>query len=141
MIRAHVDAVRALLAPLEASPTSLLVFEGGLDGPYTATLPLQPLRTPYVVLRVGGFPISTGRLAQWSNDLDGRLYVACAGAVWDEAAWAMEKTRGVLLDAVPVVSGRSVAPLRLVDSSPIEADRDASPPVWVGVDLYAVRSF
>lgn len=141
MIRAHVAAIRDLLAPLEAAPTNLLMFEAGLDGEDVALAPLQPARTPYVVLRIGGFPLSSSRLAQWSNDLDGRLYVACAGAVWDEAAWALEKTRGVLLDAVPVVSGRSVAPLSLVDSSQIEADRDASPPVWVGVDLYAVRSF
>jgi hypothetical protein len=142
VIRAHVAAVRALLAPLEASPTSMPVFVAGLDDPHVPLDPQQPSRTPYVVLRTDGLPtLRSERLAPWSNDVTGRLYVVCAGSSWDEAAWALEKTRGVLADVVPVVAGRSVAPLRLVDSSDIEADRDVSPPLWSGVDVYALQTF
>lgn len=140
MIRAHLDAVSELLAPLQSAPTNLLVVLAGLDDAWTALDPQQPQRLPYVVVRTTGMPVTSDRLAQWSNRLDGRIYVTCVGAVWDSAAWAMEKTRGVLLDAVPTVAGRSVAPLALVDSSDIAADRDASPPVWVGTDIYRLMS-
>jgi hypothetical protein len=139
-IRAHLTAVAALLAPLQAAPTNLLVFTGSVDGEGTPLVPIQPERTPYVVVRLGASPVTSGRLAPYSRELDARIYVACAGATWDEAAWAMEQIRVVLLDVVPVVSGRSLGPLRMVDSSPIEPDRDATPPVFVGVDLYGLLS-
>lgn len=141
MIRVHVQAFRALLAPLEAAPTGLLVVMAALDGEDVALTPQQPARTPYVVVRVGGFGQDSDRLAPWSQAVDGRLFVAHAGATWDEAAWAVEHTRSVLLDVVPTVTGRSCAPLALVDSSPIAADRDASPPLFETTDLYAFRSF
>jgi hypothetical protein len=141
VIRAHYSAVRALVAALEAAPTSLLVFDGAVDGEDVGLAPQQPERTPYVVLRPGRSPqVNDERLAPWSRRFDGRVYVTCVGATWDEAAWALEQTRGVLLDVVPVVAGRSVAPLALFDSSPIEVDRDTAPPLFVGVDLYSLFS-
>lgn len=140
MIRAHLDAVAALLDPLKAAPASVPVYVGSVDGDDAALSDLPPARTPYVVVRSDTMPLSSDRLATWSQRLDGRVYVQCVGADWREAAWALEQTRARLLDVAPVVSGRSVAPLQLEGGQPVEADRDVTPPVFMGVDVYRLLS-
>ena len=140
MIRAHFDAISVLLDPIQSPPTGLLVYTAALDDAWTPLDPPQPMQYPYAVMRSSGMPVTSDRLAQWSNRLDGLIYMTGVGLVYDQAAWVLEKIRSVLLDAVPVVSGRSVAPLALVDSSTIEADRDVSPPLFHGVDVYRLFS-
>lgn len=137
MIRTHLAAVVALLA---TRPASLHLWVPTLDDAGQVPSANTPPDTPYVVVRPDGMPLSSDRLAQWSTVLNGRIYVTHVGATQDEVLWAMEQTRALLLDAYPVVSGRSVSPLAIVASGPIEADRDVSPPVLVGVDIYRLFS-
>ena len=140
MIRAHLDAVLALLAPLTVPPASMLVRDGTVDDeshPVTAT---APPATPYVVVSTDSMPMRGDRLADWSSILDGLLYVTCVGSDRREAQWAQEKTRALLLDVRPTVAGRSCWSLKLVDGDPMRPDRDVTPPVLVAVDVYRLAS-
>ena len=129
----------ALLAPLTAAPT-LLPVSVGEDDDQGKALPSGPMQTPRVVVRFSSLLRSSEVLAPNSARQDGRVYVVCEGATWDECAWAMEHTRTVLVDVAPVVAGRSVAALALDATSGPDADRDAPPPVFVGVDIYRLLS-
>jgi hypothetical protein len=138
VIMEHFQAVSGLLAPLEAAPTNLLVAISALDDVWTPQLPQQPERYPYVVVRPDSMPVFSDRLAQYSGNLLGRVYVTAVGEVVNQVLWALDKTRSVLVDAVPVIAGRSVSPLRLDGGQPVMADRDTTPPVFFGVDIYTL---
>jgi hypothetical protein len=140
VIQEHVAAVKLLLDAVASDSTGALITYIGAPDSEAYQLPSTPPRTPYVVLRTDSMPLESDRLAQYSSALNGRVYIVGVGSTWDEAAWALDKTRGVLLDVVPVVAGRSVAPLALVGSSPIEADGDVIPPLFSGVDIYRLFS-
>jgi hypothetical protein len=140
MIRAHLDAFVALLAPLTSAPTSMPVVVGSADAVNQApALPADRV-TPFVVVRSDNMPVTSGRLAQYSGNLLGRVYVTCVGKTVREAQWAQEKTRALLIDKKPVVTGRSVARLKLADSSPTQTDRDVQPPLVYAVDMYELFS-
>lgn len=141
MLRAHLAAVRVLLEPLTAPPSSTPVIVGDLDDAGKAsTAGVLPV-TPYVMVRPDSFPMVSDRLAQWSANVNGRLYVTCVGGTVAEAQWAQERTRDLLLDKRPVVAGRSVAPLALVDGQPLQSDRDTTPPLLFVVDVYRYSTF
>jgi hypothetical protein len=140
VIRSHLDAVAALLAPLKSAPANMPVYVGSVDGDDAALTDLPPAHTPYVVVRSDTMPITSDRLAPWSQRLDGRVYIQAVGADWREAAWALEATRALLSDVAPAVTGRSVAALALEGGQPIEADRDVTPPLFMGVDVYRLMS-
>lgn len=140
MIRAHLNAVLALLAPLSASPTDTPIYTGSADAQDQAPILPAARVTPYVVVRTDNMPVTSGRLAQYSGNLTGRFYVTCIGKTVEEAQWAQEKTRALLVDKRPVVTGRSVGRLSLTDSSPVETDRDVQPPLVYAVDVYTVFS-
>lgn len=137
MIRAHVTAITTLLAGLPSTcKVHLADVDGALDGVNAA----PPPSTPYVVLRTDSAPLTSDRLTQWSNRLDMRLYVTCVGATMREAQWAQEKTRALLVDVVPTVTGRTCGPLTMADSSPVTTDHDVTPPLLVVVDVYRLLS-
>lgn len=139
-VRAHVDAVMALLASLPNAPTSMPVLRQSADAIDQApALPASRV-TPYVVVRTDSMPMESGRLAQYSGNLRGLVYVTHVGESAKEAQWAQEKTRVLLLDKKPVVSGRSVGRLSMTDSSPVLADRDVQPPLIYVVDVYSLFS-
>ena len=140
MIRAHVDAVLTLLAPLSAAPSSTPVFDGTVDDESHPVPTTAPPRTPYVVVSSDDMPMRGQTLGTWSSTLDGLLYVRCVGSDRREAQWAQEKTRALLLDVRPQVTGRSCWPLKLVDGDPLRPDRDVTPPVLVVVDVYRLAS-
>lgn len=138
-IRAHLAAVTALLQPLTVAPTNLAVDVAGVDDEAAPPTGGQPA-TPYVVVTPDGLPQVSDRLAGWSANIVGTIYVRHVGATWAEAAWAQEKTRARLLDQVPTVAGRSVAPLRMFDTEPVRVDRDEPTPLFYAVDVYRLWS-
>lgn len=134
MIRAHLAAVVGLLTT--GLPSTTGVHVGEVGSALEATDPAPPESTPYVVVRTDTMPVTSDRLAQWSQRLDARFYVSCVGQTVREAQWAQEKTRALLLDVVPVVAGRTCGPLTGGDSSPVAIDRDVTPSLFVAVDVY-----
>jgi len=140
VIRAHRDAVLALLAPLTTDPAvGFTVAVGALDDAGKPALDPVPPVTPYAVLRIRS-RMTSDRLVPWHGRFDATVYLTHCGRTEDEAAWAQERTRALLLDAVPAVTGRVCAPLAMLDSQPIHTDRDVSPPLFYGVDVYTVYS-
>lgn len=136
MIRAHLDAFVALITPLSSAPTSMPVLTGSADAQNQApALPADRV-TPFIVVRTDNMPVFSDRIAQHSANLIGRFYVTCVGKTVREAQWAQEKSRALLVDKKPTVSGRSVGRLKLSDSSPTQTDRDVQPPLVFAVDVY-----
>jgi hypothetical protein len=87
-----------------------------------------------------GLPQANDRLAGWSANIDGLVYVRCFGDTVLEVAWVQEKTRAVLLDVTPTIAGRSVQPLRMYSSQRPSADRDEPTPLFAAVDVYTLFS-
>lgn len=136
-IRAHRDAFRALITA--ALPNHQLV--DGVWGTAEQAPPAQtPPATPYMVLRVGSAPLTSDRLAPFSNVLALRLNLTCVGATQDEALWLVEHTRTVLLDQRITVAGWNTGPLQLADTQPVRPDTDVDPPLMVAVDVYGLTS-
>jgi hypothetical protein len=140
VIRAHLDAVMALLASLASAPTSMPVVRQSADALDQAPVLPGTRVTPYVVVRTDSMPMESGRIAQYSGNLNGLIYVTHVGESVKEAQWAQEKTRVLLLDKKPTVTGRSVGRLSLADSSPVQTDRDVQPPLIYVVDVYRLFS-
>jgi hypothetical protein len=140
LIRAHLDAFVALLASLTGSPTNMPVLTGSADAQNQAPVLPADRVTPFIVVRPDNMPVFSDRIAQHSANLLGRLYVTCVGKTVREAQWAQEKSRALLVDKRPVVTGRSVGRLKLTDSSPVQTDRDVQPPLVYAVDVYELFS-
>lgn len=137
MIRDHLAAVVALL---EASvPATCTVHVGDVGGALEGESDPAPA-TPYLVVHTDTMPVTSDRLGQWSNRLDARFYVKAVGATWREAAWGLEHARAALLDVTPTVPGRTCGPLHLGDGQPVDKDRDVTPALFYGVDVYRLMS-
>lgn len=128
-MRAHVEAVRALLAPLGCET-------------YYVDVPDRPT-LPYVLLwgsngtptdeRPIGFP------APADDDLADLLGVTCVAGTAYGVLTLRGDVRAVLDDSRPPVAGRSVE-LHLFDSQRTQVDRDVTPHVPYGVDVYRLTS-
>jgi hypothetical protein len=140
VIRAHLDAVMALLASLTSAPTNMPVVRQSADALDQAPVLPGTRVTPYVVVRTDSMPMESRAIAQYSGNLHGLIYVTHVGESVKEAQWAQEKTRVLLLDKKPTVTGRSVGRLSLADSSPVQTDRDVQPPLIYVVDVYRLFS-
>lgn len=140
MLRAHLTGFLALLAPLSSAPSNVPVVTGAADSEDQA--PALPANRPerFIVVRPDSMPVDSGRLAQYSGNLNGRLYVTCVGRTVEQVQWLQEKSRALLVDKRPVVTGRSVAPLKVLDGSPVTVDRDVQPSVLYAVDVYQLFS-
>lgn len=139
-VRAHFDATVALLDPLKGAPSNTAVLVGGADAIDQAPVLPSARPTPYVVVRPDSLPQENDRLAPWSNNVNGRIYVTCVGKDVREVQWALEKTRALLLDRRPTVAGRSVGRLAMDGGSPLSIDRDVTPAVYYSVDVYRLFS-
>ena len=132
-MRAHMEAVKAMLEPLGRDVYLVDVPEG------------STLRYPYIILWSTTGRMISETLCGTQSDLDDLLGVTCVG-MSPEAVWSVSSLpRGLLLDEAPNVEGRHVAELRLYDTQSVQADRDVTLPntnrhPYFGVDLYALRS-
>jgi hypothetical protein len=135
-VRAHLDAFVALLSPLTGAPSSMRVVVGATDAEDQAPALPADRQTPFVVVRPDSMPMESDRLGVHSANLNGRVYVTCVGSTVKEAQWAQEKTRALLVDKKPTVAGRSVGRLQIDIGSPLQVDRDVTPPLFFVVDVY-----
>lgn len=136
-IRAHMTGVLALVTPLAAAPTSLPVYSSALDDAAQPPTEGRP-DSRWVVVDFDGLPAENDRLAGWSANINGLVYVRCFGDTVREVAWAQEKTRAVLLDVAPTITGRSVQPLRMYSAQRPTPDRDEPTPLFAAVDVYTL---
>ena len=104
--RTHRDAI---LARLQTAP-NLTVFDG--EVPSTPPLDGDGAVKPYTVLWGGGGEPLPSSLAWKHEDLDLPFQVTCAGGDLTRCLWALDTARGVLLDQVLIVPGRSLGPIR-----------------------------
>ena len=124
MIQAHYDAVKALLTPVatvheDAAPTG-------------ATL-------PYVILRSDDGAPAPARLDGASDRRMFRFYATVVGATGDSCRIVATKVQTALLDARPVISGRTVGRIRWETSQPAGRDYDV-PSVFSAVSTWTLQT-
>lgn len=128
-MREHIAAIEALLAPLgyetyyvdvPETPTLPYVLLWGSSGTPTAERPI-------------GFPDLD------DDDLTDLLGVTCVAGTAYGVLTVRSLVRGVLNDSRPDVVGRFVE-LHLFDSRDTQVDRDVTPHVPFGVDMYRLVS-
>jgi hypothetical protein len=130
-VRAHLDAVKALLAP------------AGMPVHYIEVLGAPTY--PYVLLWTGSGRWVGAALCAQRIDLDDTLGVTVVHLTAEGVLSKQAIVRGLLDDAVPAVPGRHVDELRQTDSQRIAVDREVVVPPTntfpkYGVDLYALSS-
>lgn len=130
-MRDHFDAVKALLAPLNRR-VYVIGAPSAVEYPYFLLWGLPGTRSTEAL---------DGRQVV-VNDL---LRVTSVGKTPESAMELQRLSRDALIEAVPVVAGRTVHALRMFDSQPIQADRDIVLPdvnrnPFYGVDIYRLVS-
>lgn len=130
-MRAHIDAVKALLGSLPYA-----VFYGDVTGSPTY---------PYIMLWSGTGSLDAAEADGVQDDLNDLLGVTMVAQNPDGVLAVAAKVRPVLMGARPTVAGRKVHPLRLFSSQPVRPDEsvklpntDAHPAY--GVDQYRLLS-
>lgn len=130
MIRAHVAAVKALLAG-----QGLTVHEGG--APDDATV-------PYVVLWTDSGTRTRTKMCPTSDQADLFVTAVSVGSTEEQTGWVAEKVFAALLDQAPAVAGRSIAPMTHEASDPLRRDPDVVQPggaiVFEQVDVFRLIS-
>lgn len=131
-VRAHVDGLMALLA-------AQLGGLGEAVAVYRAKAPAAAV-PPYVVLYAGPGR-HEGSLGDRFRDLFLEFQITAVGTTSEQAEWAADAARLVLLTMQPTVPGRQVQPLWQVDSSqPVARDDDVTPPLFYLPVIYQMRS-
>lgn len=129
-MQAHIDAIRALLAPA-GYPVHFIEVPGAPT-------------YPYVLLWTSSGRMEPEALCDEIEDLNDVLGATAVGVTAEAVLTVQRKIRPLLGDSSPSVPGRSVS-LRYFDSQPVQVDRDATLPTpnlhpKFGVDLYRLRS-
>lgn len=126
----HVLALLALLAT-------------GLPPSITAAVGRAPLESapPYVVLYPDAGDVVSARLAERHRRITVHVIVHAIGSGPEQAVWAGDKARAVLLGPAPAVAGRHTYPLvQTPGMPPLSRDDDVSPPLYMAVTEYEMRS-
>lgn len=124
-MREHIAAIEALLAPLGLAT-------------YYVDVPEKPAATYVLLWGSGGVP-SSERAIAGPDDLTDLLGVTCVAGTGYGVLTLRADVRALLDGARPAVPGR-VVELHLFDSRPTWVDRDVTPHVSSGVDLYRLTS-
>lgn len=125
----HFQVFRALLSTL---PVSITLYQD--DIPETPSF-------PYAVLRMSTGTESAERLCVDSNAADFWAWLTCVGTTGDSARVVARETRARLVDARPVVAGRTCTPIRKESSLTIQPDRDVVVPGTNLHPLYGVDGY
>lgn len=130
MIRAHADAVKALL-----EGQALTVHEGG--APDSAAV-------PYAVLWMDSGTRTRETLVASSGRDDLLVTVTSVGQDPTQAWWVAERVFTALLDVAPTVSGRTCSPITHEVSDALRRDSDVTQPggsaVYQQVDVFRLVS-
>ena len=124
-MREHVAAIEALLAPLGYAT-------------YYVDVPTKPAAAYVLLWGSSGTPSGETTLGR-PDDLTDLLGVTCVAATGYGVLTVRAQVRSVLDYAQPAVPGRFVE-LHLFDSQNTQVDRDVTPHVSYGVDLYRLTS-
>lgn len=130
-MRAHIDAIMAMLAPLGHAV-------------YFVDVPDLPAMPYILVWSSAGTPGREVPLCDERTDLDTQIGVTSVAATPLGALTLSASVRALLDGSEPVTPGRS-ARLDLADSRPVDVDRQVTIPgsdrhPAYGVDLYRLRS-
>jgi len=130
MMRAHLDAIKALLAPT-GMPVHVVRHSGTLSHPYV------------LVWAPPGRLVSDS--LQTTNDLRDVVGVTTVAATPEAVYSKVDAVRACLLDVAPTVAGWHCDELKLRDSQPVTEDRDVKLPnsnafPCFAVDLYDLSS-
>lgn len=124
MIRAHVDAV---LARLRADS---ILADSTFDGQVVGT----PER--YCVVYSSGGVRNSERLTGRSVFADFSFTIHSVGSTAEQARLVEERVIAQLLDWTPTIAGRNCRRMMHVVSRPVDMDKDVSPPLFYGVDVF-----
>ncbi|QLQ37989.1 hypothetical protein [Micromonospora robiginosa] len=138
MIRAHADAVLALLA---AAPGTgpLAVYDGAVPEDATGRSKPPPYALVYFADADPEEPDSrplSGRPARYVL----RAYVHSVGLTASASRSVGERVRAALLNVRPTVAGRQCWPIRREDGQPPQRDDSTGSPVMDRVDVYRLES-
>lgn len=126
MIRAHVDAIRALL-------------DGSGLAVYTARVPTKPA-LPYVWLIAAAPQRQAPGLDGGQRHADAAFQTTTVGGDAQQLGWAQERVHAALVDARPDVPGRRTSRISHEAAQPTRADDDVDPPRVYAVDQWAYLS-
>lgn len=131
-VRAHADAVLALLAAAPGNP--LRVLDGAVP---------KETAPPYVLLYFGDedpeLPDSRP-LEGTSGRFVLRVYAHSVGGNAAAARALGERVRAALLDVTPAIVGRACFPIRREEGSPPQRDESTGTLVMDRVDIYRLES-
>lgn len=138
-MKAHIDAIKAMFAPYGKD----VYFADAVK--YDAQGNVVPLTYPYVLLWSGTGRLISDEVDGAQDDLNDILGVTTVAASADAVLVATARVRSYLLGKQPVVEGRYVQPLRLIDAQQVTPDRDVTVPGTnrhpsFAVDLYRLIS-
>lgn len=128
MIRAHADAVLALLFAV-TGPT---VYEG-------AHVTNEPGEA-YIVVWLGSPDLEADRLSGEQQKAVDTFTTVSVGRDTAQVRLIQEKVHAALLGMRPVIDGRTTTRIKHQPSPPIREDRDVSPSVVEGVDVWQFMS-
>ncbi|WP_422744349.1 tail completion protein gp17 [Micromonospora sp. WMMD754] len=131
-VRAHADAVLALLAAAPGNP--LRVLDGAVP---------KETAPPYVLVYFGDEDpeLPDSRALEGSSErFVLRAWVHCVGGNAAAARALGERVRAALLDVVPSIAGRSCWPIRREEGSPPQRDESTGTLVMDRVDVYRLES-
>lgn len=131
------DHFAAFFALLQADPTL---------NPYDGQVPDSPAQRYslvyfYVETPDGLVAPDAVALTGDSTVIDGRAYVHSVGVTPASARRQADRVRALVLDAVPVIAGRSCSPIRWREGQPPQRNEEIpGAPVHDFVDVYGWRS-
>lgn len=95
---------------------------------------------PYVVLYPGIIPGIDGPVSDPYADTQSEYQVTAVGQTADQARWAADKARDILLTHPLTVPGRDVQLVGWSNGRPAQRDDDVTPPLHYAIDLYEIHS-
>jgi len=109
----HRDAIRAMLAPLEASPTEYQIYIGAI------TVSDDELEFPYIVVWAAPGHRDLINLTGNSLDLTTLTQLTVTGRDDTEAMAALDLAAGLLVGKKPTLDGRMPGFIRQINDEPI----------------------
>ena len=128
LIEQHVVAVLALIRAEE--PLADLVFEGDVSG--------DPDMSVNVWHDTGFY--SAHDATDTPVDVEVTFTIHSVGKDRWQATWASGRVTAALLGVVPTIDGRRCWRIASAGSQPVGIDRDVSPPKFLAVDRFTLRS-
>lgn len=129
----------AIIAALAAAPCDVGDGEKPTGAGWQG-VPDQSQFAPYLVLHPVSGGTTDGTLAASDDDAASLYQLTAVGATREQAEWAADEGRDVMLGVAITVSGRSVAQVRVDMLGGARRDDTVQPSVWMAVDRYRVVS-